>query len=44
MAISFFLPLVFLGLHLPHMEVPKLGVQSELWLPAYTTAIATPDP
>ena len=25
------------------MEVPKLGVQSELQLPAYTTATATPD-
>ena len=28
----------------PHMEVPRLRVQSELQLPAYTTAIATPDP
>ena len=29
-----------------HMEVPELGVRSELQLPAYTTAIATatPDP
>ena len=35
---------VFLGLHLRHMEVPRLGVQSELQLPAYTTAIATPGP
>ena len=26
------------------MEVPRLGVQSELQLLAYTTAIATPDP
>ena len=26
------------------MEVPRLGVQSELQLPAYTTATATPDP
>ena len=26
------------------MEVPRLGVQSELQLPAYTTARATPDP
>ena len=25
------------------MEVPRLGVQSELQLPAYTTATATPD-
>ena len=34
---------VFLGLHLRHMVVPRLGVQSELELPAYTTATATPD-
>ena len=27
-----------------HMEVPRLGVQSELQLPAYTTATATQDP
>ena len=26
------------------MEVPRLGVESELWLPAYTRATATPDP
>ena len=32
-----------LGLHLQHMEVPRLGVQVELQLPAYTTATATPD-
>ena len=25
------------------MEVPRLGVKSELQLPAYTTATATPD-
>ena len=31
---------VFLGPHLQHMEVPSLGVESELQLPAYTTAIA----
>ena len=35
---------VFLGLHLRHMEVGRLGVESELWLPAYTTAMATQDP
>ena len=35
--------LVFLGLHSQHMEVPGLGVQSELQLPAYATATATPD-
>ena len=28
----------FLGLHLRHMEVPRLGIKSELQLPAYTTA------
>ena len=28
----------FLGPHLQHMEVPRLGVKSELQLPAYTTA------
>ena len=33
----------FFGLHLRHMEVPRLGVQSELQLPAYTTATATQD-
>ena len=27
-----------LGRHLPHMEVPRLGVKSELQLPAYTTS------
>ena len=26
------------------MEVPRLGVQSELQLPAYATVTATPDP
>ena len=26
------------------MEVPRLGVESELQLPAYATAIATQDP
>ena len=39
-------PLFFcvLGLHLRHMEVPVLGVELELQLPACTTAAATPDP
>ena len=32
------------GLHLQHMEVPRLGVKLELHLLAYTTATATPDP
>ena len=30
-----------LGPHLWHMEVPRLGVEAEPQLPAYTTAIAT---
>ena len=34
----------FLGPHLRHMEVPRLEVQLELQLPAYTTATATQDP
>ena len=33
----------FLGLHPQHIEVTRLGVKVELQLPAYTTAIATPD-
>ena len=35
---------VFFEPHLPHMEVPRLGVNSELQLPAYTTATAMQDP
>ena len=35
--------IAFLGLHLLHMEVPKLGFKSELQLPAHTTATAKPD-
>ena len=31
---------VFLGPHPQHMEVPRLEVESELQLPAYTTANA----
>ena len=34
----------FLGPHLYHMEVSRLGVESELQLPAYATAMAMPDP
>ena len=41
MAIFLFL-FFFLQQHLRHVEVPGLGVQAELQLPAYTTAIATP--
>ena len=33
----------FLGLHPDHMEVPRLGVESQLQPPAYTTATATCD-
>ena len=40
----FSLSFVFLGLHLRPVEVPRLGVQLDLQLPAYTTATATPDP
>jgi len=35
---------VFIGQHLWHMKVPRLGVKSELQLPACATATATPDP
>ena len=35
---------VFLGPHRWHMEVPRLGVELELQLPAYTTAAAMLDP
>ena len=37
------LSFIFLGLPLWHMEVPRLGVHSELQLPAYTTATAMRD-
>ena len=35
---------VFLGPHPRHMEIPRLGVKSELQLSAYTTATAMQDP
>ena len=35
---------LFLGPQVLHMEVPRLRVESELQLSAYTTATATPDP
>ena len=38
-----FLLVCFFGLHPQHMEVPRLGVKSELRLPACTTATATLD-
>ena len=40
----FYLFFWLLGLYSRHMEVPRLGVESELQLPAYATATATPDP
>jgi len=42
--LRFFLFFCFSGLHPRHMEVPRRGVQSELYLVAYTTATATRDP
>ena len=39
-----YLFIVFLGLPSGHMEAPRLGVESELWPPAYTTATAVQDP
>ena len=42
--IFIFLSFVFLGLHPWHMEVPRLGVESELQLSTYTTVTATWDP
>ena len=44
--LSFFLLFCFCFLepHPRHMEIPRLGVQLELQLPAYTTATATRDP
>ena len=41
---TFFFSFCFLGSYPRHMEVPRLGVKSELLLQAYTTATATPDP
>ena len=40
---TYFFILFFLGLHLQHMEVPRLGVKSELKLQAYTTVTAMQD-
>ena len=41
--ICFFFFFFFLGPYMLHMEVPRLGVESELELLAYTTVIATLD-
>ena len=40
---SFFI-LFFLVPHVWPLEVPRPGAESELQLPAYATATATPDP
>ena len=40
----FFLSLFVLGPHLWYMEIPSLGVESELQLPACTTATAMQEP
>ena len=40
----FLIFICFLGPHPQHVEVPELGIQSELLLPAYATAIATATP
>ena len=40
---SFVRAFFFLGLHLRHMEVPRLRAKSELQLQAYTRATAMPD-
>ena len=39
----FFLSFFFLGLHLWHMEVPRLGIELELQLLVYAVATAMPD-
>ena len=41
---SSFVFFCFLGPHLWHMEVPRLGVELKLQLPACATATATLDP
>ena len=43
MDLFIYLFIFFLGLHLRHMEVPKLGVELELQLLGYAIAIVTPD-
>ena len=40
--LSFLFFFFFLWLHPQHMEIPRLGVELELQLLAYTTAIAMP--
>ena len=43
MTIAFFFFLIPLGLHLWHMELPRLGVELELQRPPYTTATVIQD-
>ena len=38
---KFFFVCVFLGPHLQYVEIPRLGIGSEVHLQAYTTATAT---
>ena len=40
---EFFVCFCLLGLHLRHENVPRLGVEWELQLPAYATDTAMPD-
>ena len=40
---SFFFLFLLLGLHLWHVEIPRLGGELELQLLVYTTGTATPD-
>ena len=42
--IYFFFLFILLGPHLQHMDVARLGVESEMLLPVYGRATATPDP
>ena len=42
-SIKYLLFFFFLGPHLQHMELPRLGVDLDLQLPPYTTATARPD-
>ena len=41
---AFYFIFCFLGPHVQHMEVPRLGLELELQLLASTTATATPVP
>ena len=41
---SFYFICFFKGLHPQHMQVPRLGAESELQLPTYTTATAARGP